>query len=233
MKNIIEPYMYTHITIPSTDQQRVLKFFQALEKRPEIAKNVVSFDGSLFPVPIDRFPRVVTPTALSKHWLRKWGAKKQGRNLSRTIPTSLQHMRNVKSLTLHEFEWLGTPSRDLYSDGFPSSLSLTTLILNGPMAHRTLKTWSAYNSQLITILRHQPLLEHLELRSSAWDLQLLLPADVPRLTHLVSRPEDAYALVRGRPITSLTLVNTRWVPDLLIWLALEASTATVTNLRIN
>ncbi|KAG8844912.1 hypothetical protein FRB96_002801 [Tulasnella sp. 330] len=108
-------------------------------------------------------------------------------------------------------------------------MALTSLILPG-------STWSIPNKdveQFIMTLRHQPLLGCLEVWSGNGDLRRrILPTDVPRLKRLVVHVQDASALVQGRPATSLTLLDTRRMPEGRIWEGLAASTTTIVDLTI-
>ncbi|KAG8994076.1 hypothetical protein FRB94_010176 [Tulasnella sp. JGI-2019a] len=144
-------------------------------------------------------------------------------------------MVNVRSLTLHDFRWLGTTSQTRICEAIcstPSFTSLTALAIQGRDFFQS-RRHSDCDFQLSLILRHQPLLERLELRSGNWDLERwILPTDVPHLTHLMSRPEEAKALVPGRPITSLVLGNILAMPDQDFWEALTMSTSRIDILKV-
>ncbi|KAG8875098.1 hypothetical protein FRB98_008074, partial [Tulasnella sp. 332] len=85
--------------------------------------------------------------------------------------------------------------------------------------------------KLATILRNQPLLEHLELRSRKWDMDGWLSAtDLPHLRSLVAREDEARWLIPGRPITSLTFLEVDKVPEDNAWKELTASSTPITSL---
>ncbi|KAG9032556.1 hypothetical protein FRB95_001221 [Tulasnella sp. JGI-2019a] len=206
------------------------KLFRTLRTRPDLARNIITFDGSLYPAP---YKAQYPSPFLVRHWCRKWSIKRQERKLSGMIVASVQHMVNVTSLTLHDFRWLGTPYQTRVRNAIYSSISLTTLAIQGrdffqPGSH------SDCDFQLCMILRHQPLLERLELRSGDWDPgQWILPTDIPHLTHLMARPEEAKYLVPGRPVASLALRKMLTLPGEDIWEALTASTSPIHTLKVD
>ncbi|KAG9026512.1 hypothetical protein FRB95_008738 [Tulasnella sp. JGI-2019a] len=145
-------------------------------------------------------------------------------------------MVNIKSLTLRDFGWLGTPYQNLIRDAISLTVSLsslTSLVIQGqdfPPSGRH----ENHSVQLALLLRSQPLLECLELRSSEWDLQdCMLQSDVPRLSHLVAGSREARFLVCGRPITSLFIRSITREPGPDGWKALAASSAPITFLALD
>ncbi|KAG9026514.1 hypothetical protein FRB95_008740 [Tulasnella sp. JGI-2019a] len=235
MRGIVENCIYAHITIPN--YPRMTKLLETLHTRPDLAYGIITFDGSLYPVPQKpRFPRVVTPISLVKKWCQQRSMKRRERTLCHTAVSSIRNMVNVKSLTLSDFRWLGTSSQTLVCKAICSTTSLTsltTLVIQGREFSQS-QRHSECNRQLCLILRHQPLLERLELRSGDWDLgQWILPTDIPHLTHLTSRPEEAKFLVPGRPIASLDFKKLSLMPRMDIWDALAASTSPIRTLKVD
>ncbi|KAG8844913.1 hypothetical protein FRB96_002802 [Tulasnella sp. 330] len=128
--------------------------------------------------------------AVSSNWYRKWEAKLHQQKLLKTVKTSpgymsnikslslwdfeslvrklgtrisLQHAKNIKLLTLCDFKWLKTTSKDVDLYGFSPTLTLTSLILHSPITRPTQQIEYRYNHQPFMILRHQALLNHLKL----------------------------------------------------------------------
>ncbi|KAG9026515.1 hypothetical protein FRB95_008741 [Tulasnella sp. JGI-2019a] len=237
MRSIVETCLYAHISIPFYHPRRMSKLLRTLHDRPDLAQNVITFNGSFYPALLkSRGPRVITPTSLIQHWYQQWSVERHERAFSTTSATSINNMMNVKSLTLHDFHWLGTPSQNLICDAICSTVSLasvTTLILQGYDFFQH-KRHAGSECQLSLILRHQPLLERLELRSGNWDLeQWILPTDVPHLTYLKSGLKEAKVLVPGRPITFLAFRKMSAMPDVDVWQALTASTEPIRTLKVD
>ncbi|KAG9032560.1 hypothetical protein FRB95_001225 [Tulasnella sp. JGI-2019a] len=233
MRSIVETCLYAHIFIPPHPHVRTAKLLRTLHTRPDLAHNIISFGGSLYPVsPKPQFPRVITPTSLVKNWYQMWSTKQPDPQLT---VISIHRMVNAKTLTLCDFAWLGTVSETLVRDAICSTISftsLTTLIIDGRDFFRSGRP-PGYSRELSLIIRHQPLLERLELRSGDWDLgPWILPTDVPRLTHLTSLPEEAIILVPRRPIKSLILRDMVELPDQVFWGALAASASPIHTLKI-
>ncbi|KAG9000882.1 hypothetical protein FRB94_005105 [Tulasnella sp. JGI-2019a] len=234
MRSIVETCLYAHILIPPHHHERMARLLRTLHARPDFAHNIISFGGSLYPaLPKSRLPRVITPTSLVKNWCQRWSTKQPDPQLT---VISIHRMVNVRLLTLYDFAWLGTISETLVRDAICSTISLTsltTLVIDGRDFFRP-GLPPGYNRELSLILRHQPLLERLELRSGDWDLgQWILPTDVPRLAHLMSPPAEARVLVSRRPIKSLVLRNVYALPDQVFWGALAASTGPIHTLKVD
>ncbi|KAG8999099.1 hypothetical protein FRB94_006435 [Tulasnella sp. JGI-2019a] len=236
MRRIVETRLYMHLLTPF-DDLRMVKLLRTLHTRPDLAHNIITFDGSLYPaLQKPRFPRVVTPTSLVKNWYQRWSMIRRERTLSHMTVTSILHMVNVRSLTLRDFRWLKTTSaQTLISHAICSTVSLpslTSLTIHGSDFRP--ETKPNYVIQLSLILRYQPFLERLELRSGEWDLERwIFPTDLPRLTHLMSGPEEAKVLVPGRPITSLALRKLSVVPRMDVWVALTTSTSPIHALKVD
>ncbi|KAG9032557.1 hypothetical protein FRB95_001222 [Tulasnella sp. JGI-2019a] len=230
MKSIVETCIYAHIVVPYYDHLRMSRLLQTLHTRPELARNIITFDGSLYLAPRkSRFSRVVPRTSLGKSW---FGQRSTKRHVSRATVAILHRMVNIKSLKLYELTWLGTESQTLVCNAICSTMSLTSLTIQGyGLFHSSRHPDS--DSQLSAILRHQPLLERLELEGE-WDLeQWILPTDVPHLTHLMSRPGEAKFFIPGRPIASLSLMEIRAAPDKDFWEALSTSASSIHTLKVN
>ncbi|KAG9032562.1 hypothetical protein FRB95_001227 [Tulasnella sp. JGI-2019a] len=145
-------------------------------------------------------------------------------------------MVNVKSLSLRDFHWIGTPSQTRICDAICSTvslISLTALVIQNCDVS-THERQADHKFQLRLILQHHPLLERLNLWSGHWDLgQWILPTDVPHLTHLTSRPREATVLVPGRPVTSLSLTHVLTMPNQDFWEALALSTGPIHTLKMD
>ncbi|KAG9000886.1 hypothetical protein FRB94_005109 [Tulasnella sp. JGI-2019a] len=203
----------------------MLKLLRTLHTRPDLAHRIVTFDGSLYPIA----PVVSTPSIQRQ----QRPMNRSERALSSTIVILIHNMMNVKSLTLHDFSWVGTPCQAIVCNAISSTLSFTSLTALA-VEGRDFGERREYSSQLSLILRSQPLLECLELRSGAWDLgRWIFRSGVPRLTRLVARLDEAKVLVPGRPITSLSIKHMSGPPSLDVWEALAASTAKVTALALD
>ncbi|KAG9000879.1 hypothetical protein FRB94_005102 [Tulasnella sp. JGI-2019a] len=204
--------------------------------RPELAHNIITFDGTLHPAPPkSQIPPVMLISSIT-HCNQQLSTRIQEQAFSETIVTSIRHMVNVKSITLHDFGWLGTPYENLVRDAISSTVSLsslTTLIIGGQDFPKS-GGHENHSSQLSLLLRSQPLLESLELGSGEWDLQnCILRSDVPRLSRLVARPHEARFLVPGRPITSLSITSIFTVPGPDEWKMLAASAVPLTFLTLD
>ncbi|KAG9026508.1 hypothetical protein FRB95_008734 [Tulasnella sp. JGI-2019a] len=194
------------------------KLFRILNTQADLAHNIVTFDGCLYPQ-LDKSQSPCEGVSLPsfiKRWRHEWSVD---RMLARTIVTSLHHMVNVKSLTLRDFDWTGSQSETLVYGAICSTEclpSLTTLIVHGRTFYRPDQVRD-HSRQLSLIIRSHPLLERLELRSGNWDLgSWIVQSDVPNLSYLMARPGDARVLIRGRPITSL-FINRALTADLDAW----------------
>ncbi|KAG9032559.1 hypothetical protein FRB95_001224 [Tulasnella sp. JGI-2019a] len=199
MRTIVETCLYEHIFIPHYDDLRTARLLRTLRTRPDLAHNIITFDGNLYLAPRkSRFPRVIPRTSLGRTW---FGQRSMKQHDSRT---AIHHTVNVKSLKIHDFGWLGTESQTFVCNAICSTISLTSLNIQGYVFFHPYRHPDS-EFQLSVILRHQPLLERLELRDE-WNLeQWILPTDVPHLTHLTTRSEEAKIFVPGQPITSLSL----------------------------
>ncbi|KAG9031621.1 hypothetical protein FRB95_002488 [Tulasnella sp. JGI-2019a] len=233
MRSIVETCLYAHIFIPPHHKVRMTKLLRTLHTRPDLAHNIITFSGSLYPAsPKPRFPRVITPTSLVKNWCQRWSTKQPDPQMT---VISIHRMMNVKSLTLYDFAWLGTTSETLVRDAICSTISLTSLTSLAIQGRDFFQPGRHlhYNRELSLILRHQPLLERLELRSGDWDLgSWILPTDIPRLTHLMSPPAEAIVLVPRRPVKFLVLREMLALPDQMFWGALAASASPIHTLKV-
>ncbi|KAG8993565.1 hypothetical protein FRB93_001944 [Tulasnella sp. JGI-2019a] len=220
MRNIFEPCLYARIIFPSSYRRQNAELFRTLHGRLDLAHNIVTFEGSLYPTPRkSRF----------RHWIQS------ERAFSKRIVISIHHMVNVRSLSLRDFRWVGTPAQTRICDAICSTgtfTSLTTLIIQDYDFYQYGRH-PADKFQLCLILRHLPLLERLELWTSFWEIeQRILPTDIPRLTHLIARPREAKVIVPGRPITSLSIKYILMVPGRDFMEALSMSTGSIHTLKV-
>ncbi|KAG9026511.1 hypothetical protein FRB95_008737 [Tulasnella sp. JGI-2019a] len=205
---------------------------RTLRSRPDLARNITTFHGSLHPV-----TQFVSLPPTLKDWDQQWPTMRRERTYTTSIMASIPSMMNLKFLTLHDFEWLGSMSQDIVCDSIPppvplAAITLTTLViecrsffLTGDLEENSI--------QLSLILRSQPFLECLALRSGNWDLEpLIVPSDIPLLSHLMAKPREAKVLVRGRPITTLFISGMLIVSDLSVWESIAASSAPITTLTL-
>ncbi|KAG9032551.1 hypothetical protein FRB95_001216 [Tulasnella sp. JGI-2019a] len=231
MRTIVEPCLYKHISIPTHHRRnhtRMAKLLRTLYTRPDLTHYILTFNGSFSPV-----PHIDSPPSGLNRWLLN--QLRHARTLSGMITTLIHHMVNVRSLTLQDFDWLETASQTLISNALCSTTSfasLTALAIEGHNFFQPGKTGD-YTSQLSLILRSQPRLERLELRSGDWDLEhWILQSDVPSLSHLMAQPSEAPVMVCGRPIRSLFIRNVLTVPTSDIWEAVARSEALIDTLTL-
>ncbi|KAG9000876.1 hypothetical protein FRB94_005099 [Tulasnella sp. JGI-2019a] len=158
------------------------------------------------------------PTTVLGHWYQERSMKRCERRFTKPISTLIHHMVNVKSLTLHDFHWLGTRVEDRICDVICSTVSLRFLTSLAIHCENTAlwrpDTHGNYSLQLCLVLRSHPLLDRLELGPGLWDLEpWIQPSDVPRLSHLTADSDAVRVMVRGRPITTLYIPNLMDVRD--------------------
>ncbi|KAG8869094.1 hypothetical protein FRB98_002862, partial [Tulasnella sp. 332] len=214
MRTIAEVCLYTHITIGMHQGRRLSGVVRTLSTRPDLAQRVVTWNGYLFPLLYEPGP------------FRKSSSKLLSKLNS---PMPLSHMVNLNSLTIHSFNPLWSVS---YRRVRPTldAICLTTLIITGP-SFRWPNPNPGDERELAMILKSQPLLQHLELRSGKWDMgEWLSPVDLSHLHSLAAREEDARRLIPGRPITSLTLFDIDKVLDESSWQELAASSTSTYDL---
>ncbi|KAG9000878.1 hypothetical protein FRB94_005101 [Tulasnella sp. JGI-2019a] len=234
MKCIVETRLYTDIFIRSNI--RMAKLFRTLHTRPDLARNIITFEGTLFPAPPKYRSPSVTPLSFIKNWNKRRSIRKQERVICETTVASIHHMVNVQILTLSDFGWLGTPYQNLVRDAISSTASLsslTILTIEGK-AFDISSRHEGYSLELSLLLGSLPLLECLQLPSGDWDLEgCILQSDVPYLGRLLARSQEARLLVPGRSITSLAIVQLFEVPDPDEWRFLAASAVPITFFALN
>ncbi|KAG8871487.1 hypothetical protein FRB97_008650 [Tulasnella sp. 331] len=232
-KVIAEAYLYKHITVLAHNRRRLSCLLRTLSTRPDLAQRVHTWNGYLYPVLYKApYPDAYGPKLLSKQRLKRRRQVQEVVDFSSTLAKSLNHMSNLKSMTIRDFDWLWTASHSVVAPSVAGA-SLTALFITGS-AFRCPGRRAGYELELAMILKSQPLLERLELRSGKWDMEeWLTPKDLTHLHTLVAGEADARRLIPGRPITSLTLHYVTRVLDNNAWQGLAASSEPITSLTFS
>ncbi|KAG9026506.1 hypothetical protein FRB95_008732 [Tulasnella sp. JGI-2019a] len=231
MPQYVETCLYSHI---STDDTRVIKLLGTLHTQPELAHNIVAFDGRLYPAQDRHHFSSRVPTPILKHWHQEHSIKRYERKITKSTATLIHHMMNAKSLELQDLPWLEIRIEESICNLICSTASLRSLtslaIQCLEMSSRDLNKRRDYSRHLCLILRGHPLLERLELLPGLWDLgPWILQSHIPRLSHLAANSDTARVMIRGRPNTSLYIPNLMDVRDADTWEALAASTAPINS----
>lgn len=225
MRSFGEHCLYKHITIPTHRKRRIIQLLRTFKQRPDLARTTVSFAGSLFPsLGKARMSNHPTPSWLltKRRWIRRRQIAEEDAYIE-LLGGSLTHMRNIKDLTLFDFDWLWTGGHDLATTWLVPH-ALTSLTLTGPgfLGGR----WVVgYEIVLFDIIGRHPGLERLELHGGYWDLhQFIKPGDLLNLRHLAAPIQAAQCIIPRRSIQSLYLVNICKTPDKEQWRDLLSGT---------
>ncbi|KAG9010787.1 hypothetical protein FRB94_009868 [Tulasnella sp. JGI-2019a] len=214
MRCIVEASLYTHIriTLKRDYKQRIFNLWRTIYDRPDLARRIIIFNiPILYPFPY-WVPRAEKGPFSLLHRIQNSKTKRNNRLLEDAITECFPHLCNVTSLTIRDSDLLRMSLNPLAKEALSAVAlpCLNTLAVYGrtlaPDHHQ-----AACCSQFVTIIRLQPLLEHILLFyvGTGWNLQQrILLTDLPRLSTLVSGVNEAAVLVPGRSITSLSLIGT-------------------------
>ncbi|KAG9008721.1 hypothetical protein FRB93_006267 [Tulasnella sp. JGI-2019a] len=231
MRRIIETCLYTNVIIPWSALDRLMNLFRTLDTRPDLASNIITFDGSFYAC-MDYF---MTPSR-TRQWRRKWLMKRDKRTQSSAKETLLHHMVNVKSLTLRGFGWPRTPSQALLT-GVMSLTSLKALIIIENYESYYPYTTPNFGTLGNHVIHHHQLLECLEFRSGGWCLERRIQqSDGPRISHLIDRPHKAGVMVYGGPVAALLIKSEGLSPNPYrwdVWKLLAAEVAPIIALTLD
>lgn len=207
-RNLVEPILYRHIFL-HPDQARRNPFrshllHDTLLARRDLLLYVLTYHGPLVPNiaalrTVDgmawlmkRRPRWYTSQTTQPTYRRDLSYHDRF-EIAKTIFSGTINIRE-----LHFTDWASLSFAKLWEsfDTTKANMNIEKLVLNG----------GASSPHLISILRAQPRLKHLDLSDAGLQLQELQNTDIPELSALKATISDAAVIIPGRPVKKVELM---------------------------
>ncbi|KAG8961477.1 hypothetical protein FRC05_005933 [Tulasnella sp. 425] len=199
-RNLVEPILYRHIFLdpdqPRRNSLRSHLLHDTLLARRDLLPYVLTYHGPLVSSAatlkrVDRKPRWYKSQTTQPTYRRDLRYDDRF-EIAKTIFSGTVNIRE-----LHFTDWASLSFAKLWEsfDTTKANMNIEKLVLNG----------GASSPHLISILRAQPRLKHLDLSNSWPQLQELQNTDIPELSALKATISDAALIIPGRPVKKVEL----------------------------
>ncbi|KAG8844048.1 hypothetical protein FRB96_003312 [Tulasnella sp. 330] len=206
MRATVERYLFKDISIPIHRRIHIYPLLEILRDNPELARLTVSLSAFLNPAFYED-DKYNAHSFASLDWRRQKEARDQIATYGALLIAALDNMINLRTLTLLDFDPIVVSGPCQHLRDAASHMSLLALHVGPPISGT--RDFSRRNNpdELAYFLGQQSLLQHIELPKYLGVGAKLKMTDIPHLRSVIAGDVDALAIVPGRPVSSLTLLQ--------------------------
>ncbi|KAG8913114.1 hypothetical protein FRC00_003025 [Tulasnella sp. 408] len=230
LRSLLEGAQYRRLhLVKSWKPERAHCLLDTLWERPDLIPCIISYRGVL--IPYDECKHCLASTTA----IERLKSRLAGRPIAPPPPGNVPFNRTkairrakfifTRAVNIREIEF--TTAGDWPTA--PTWQPLRAALSNIPLTHLALPRISA-TAAVVSLLRAQPRLEHLELSWSATGLEDLNETDIPNLKSLKATLRDAAIIVPGRPIKEYCQIRGGHPFDEQLVRKLSLSSAKITKL---